>query len=251
MSALAKIQRDFCQFVLGHGHKDFLQHIKVTTHSDEVLLNVYHNNVLSVHARSLKNKYPLVFSIMGEAAARIMVRSYIESSFPCTGSLEEWGAGLIPFIQRYERASAWPYLAEIAQFEWAQNIAYIAPEDPLLTPEDMKRLIAPDQKEVNFHFQKSCQLLAFLHPLEEIIAAHRKDSAQPHTDKTGTSYALILKHQGLIKVYWLTASLFVFINRLIEGQDVEVAFAAAQVLEPKFDAQEAFSFLLSHPILHQ
>jgi len=49
----------------------------------------------------------------------------------------------------------------------------------------------------------------------------------------------------------LSASLFVFINRLKEGQDIEVAFAAAQVLEPKFDAQEAFNFLLKHPILHR
>lgn len=251
MSALAKIQQDFCQFVLGQGHKDFLQHMKATTHSNEVLLNVYHNNVYSVHTRSLKNNYPLVFSIMGEAAARIMVRSYIETSFPCMGSLEQWGGGLVAFIQRYEGASAWPYLAEIAQYEWAKHIAYCAPENPLLTPEDMKEFIAPDQKEVSFQFQKSCQLLAFLHPLEEIISAHQKDPTQPQSEKTGTSYALILKHQGLIKVYWLTASLFVFINRLIEGQDVEVAFAAAQVLEPKFDAQEAFSFLLNHPILYK
>jgi hypothetical protein len=45
--------------------------------------------------------------------------------------------------------------------------------------------------------------------------------------------------------------LFVFLNRLKEGQDIEVAFAAAQVLDPDFDAQAAFVFLFTHPILHR
>lgn len=251
MSALAKIQRDFCQFALGHGHQNFLQHMKVTESQKEVLLNVYHNNVYSVHTRSLKTNYPLVFSIMGEASARLMVRSYIEASFPCTGALEDWGGGLVVFIQRYKPAAAWPHLAEIAQYEWAKHVAYCAAEDPLLTAEDMKQLIAPDQKDLNFHFQKSCQLLAFHYPLEGIISTHKQDPNQSVSEMTGSSYALILKHQGLIKVHWLTASLFVFINRLKEGQDIEVAFAAAQVLEPLFDAQGAFSFLLNHPILHR
>jgi len=251
MSGLGKIQRDFRQFVLGHGHEDFMQHLKSTNLPKEVSLDVYHNNVFSVHKRSLENNYSMVCSIMGDAAAHLMFSSYIETSLPCTGTLEDWGGGLVAFIQRYQPADTWPYLSEIAQYEWAQHIAYCAEEEPLLTPEDMKKLIAPDQKELSFDFQQSCQLMAFLHPLEEMIRIHQNNPSQPLPEMQGTSYALILKHQGFIKVYWLSASLFVFINRLKEGQDVEVAFAAAQVLESKFDAQEAFNFLLQHPILHR
>lgn len=251
MSALAKIQRDFCQFVLGHGHQHFLQHMKPTNQPKEALLGIHYNNVFSVHFRSLSQDYPLVFSIIGEPAARAMALAYIETSFPCTGSLEDWGGGLVCFIQHYEPAATWPYLGDIARYEWAKHIAYCAAEDPLLTPADMSRLIALDQEEPTFRFQKSCQLMAFSYPLEHIISLHQQGKTPDLSETQGSSYALIFKHQGSIKAHWLAPSLFVFVNRLKEGQGMEVAYAAAQVLDAKFDAQEAFSFLLSHPILHR
>jgi hypothetical protein len=251
MSALAKIQRDFCQFVLGHGHWNFMDHMKPSNIANEAMLDVYHNNVFSVHIRSLANDYPLVFSTLGVSSAHTMAQAYIEASIPCTGSLESWGGGLSSFIQNYELAASWPYLADLAQFEWAKHMAYCAPEEPLLTAEYMNQIIVPLKEEVTFRFQKSCQLLAFSYPLKQIISSIKQDHNQDHSQTPAPSYALILKHQGMIKVYWLTPSLFVFVNRLKEGQDVEVAFAAAQVLEPQFDAQEAFVFLLSNPILKE
>jgi hypothetical protein len=165
------------------------------------------------------------------------------------GSLEEWGGGLVSFIQHYEPAKAWPYLRDIAQYEWAKHAAYCAFEEPLLTPEDMRKLTVPSEEELSFRFQESCQLLAFSHPLEHIISAYQQDPHQSVSVPVGSSYALILKRQGVVKICWLAPSLFVFMNRLKEGQDAEVALAAAQVLEPDFNAQEAFTFLLSNPIL--
>lgn len=248
MPALANIQRDFCHFALGHGSEGFLHHMKPTTLPKETLLDIYHHNIFSIHLRSLANDYPLVFSILGESLASAMAFSYMETSFPCTASLEEWGAGLIRFISRYDPASAWPYLGDIAQYEWAKHRAYCAPEDPLLGLEDMSLLITPGADPI-FKFQKSCQLLAFSHPLEQIISLHQQGQKELPSDISGSSYVLIFKHQGIIKAHWLAPSLFVFINRLKEGQDMEVAYAAAQVLEPQFDVQAAFCFLLSHPIL--
>lgn len=249
MSNLAKIQRDFCQFVLGHGQKNFMKHMKPAALPQESSLAVYYNTIFSVHAQALQNDYPLIFSIMGPIAARTMAFAYVETSFPCTASLEEWGGGLLSFIQHYEPAKAWPYLGDIAQYEWAKHAAYCASEEPLLTPEAMRKLTVPSEEELNFRFQKSCQLLAFSHPLEHIISVHLQNPNQPISFPVGSSYALILKRQGVVKVYWLTPSLFAFINRLKEGQDAEVALAAAQVLEPHFDVQEAFTFLLTNPIL--
>lgn len=255
MSALAKIQRDFCQFILGHGPHNFLRHIKSTDHPREALLDIYYNNVFSTHFRSLSNKYPLVFSIVGRPIGRAMASAYIEASFPCTASLEEWGGGLVSFIQRYEPATIWPYLGDVARYEWARHMAYCAPEDPLLTPADMSLLMIQDQEGPRFHFQKSCQLMAFSHSLESIIPLCQQGQnpgpPEAEGDFKDSSYALIFKHEGIINVHWLTPALFAFVNRLKEGQDMEVAYAAAQVLEPQFDAQEAFAFLLSNPILHR
>lgn len=251
MSVLAKVQRDFCHFILGHGHDDFMQHMKTTNDSKERLLNIYYNNIFSAHHRSLELDYPLVFSIIGGELARLLAHEYVEKSLPCMGALSDWGAGFTSFIQRYDGVSQWPYLQEIAQFEWAKHIAYGSPEDPLLTKDDMKKLVEPEQKDIRFQFQKSCQLLAFYYPIKDIIEAHEQDKAQKAAQMTGSSYALVVKHQGIIKVYWLTAALFAFINRLIEGQDMEVAYAAAQVLESNFDVQQAFQFLFENPILHR
>jgi hypothetical protein len=251
MSVLAKVQQDFCHFIRGHGHENFMRHMKSTDIPKERLLNIYHNNIFSVHHRSLELDYPFVFSILGDELARQMVHDYVEVSLPCMASLSDWGAGFISFIQRNDRVAQWPYLQEIAQFEWSKHIAYGSPEDPLLTKDDMKKLVEAEQKEIRFQFQKSCQLLAFHYPIQDIMDAHDQGKAQRISQLNGSSYALVVKHQGLVKVYWLTAALFAFINRLMEGQDMEVAYAAAQVLDSNFDAQEAFQFLFDYPILHR
>jgi hypothetical protein len=249
MSALAKIQKDFCKSIRGHGDQEFLSHMTQTSLPKEELLDIHHNNIFSVHIRSLRNDFPMVFSMMGELMARPMAQGYVEANFPCTASLEEWCAGFSSFIQRYELAASWPYLAEIASYEWAKHKAYCSPEEPLLTAEDMKKFIEPGKEEVVFSFQKSCQLMAFSHPLEDIISSHQEGKAPPETQTS--SYALLVKHEGFIKVFWLTPSLFVFVNRLKEGQDVDVAFAAAQVLDAEFNASQAFNFLLTNPLLHR
>lgn len=249
MSALAKIQKDFCKSVRGHGDQEFLNHMKPTHLPKEALLDIYHNNVFSVHIRTLRNEFPMVFAIMGELMARPMAQAYVEANLPCTASLEEWGRGFPSFIQRYELAASWPYLAEIAAYEWAKHKAYCSPEEPLLTSEDMKKLIEPGKSEVIFSFQKSCQLMAFSHPLEEIISSLQEGHPHFTPQGQGSSYALIVKHEGVIKVFWLTPCLFAFVNRLMEGQDVDVAFAAAQVLDVEFDATQAFKFLLCNPLL--
>jgi hypothetical protein len=200
MSIVAKIQRDFRHFVQGHGHEDFAAHLKPTNVSKEAQLTIYLNNVFSVHKRSLEVDYPIIFSLLEEKDARAMVQDYAQTSFPCTGALEDWGGGLVPFIQYYEPLRKWPYLAEIAQYEWAKHIAYGASEGLLLTADDMKQFLDADQKELTFQFQNSCHLLAFLHPLEEILDRHQQGHKEPICEIKGSSYVLILKHEGLIVV---------------------------------------------------
>jgi hypothetical protein len=93
MSNLAKIQRDFCQFVLGHGQENFMEHMKPTTLPQESSLAIYYNTIFSVHAQSLENDYPLIFSIMGSEAARAMAFAYVETSFPCMAAWKSGGEG--------------------------------------------------------------------------------------------------------------------------------------------------------------
>lgn len=248
MPYLLDLQRDFRNFALGHGSHNFLRHVKPSSRiSEDMALKIHHNNIFSTHIQALKNHYPLVFSLMGFSQACELGHAYLEVNFPCDGNLENWGGGFSAFIQSSDRARPWPYLKDIARYEWARKIACQAQEDPLLTPENMNSLVTCKPENLRFPFQKSCQLMAFSYPLEKILKSHHQSVGGEYTEES--SYALILKHQAMIKVYWLTPSLFVFLNRLKEAQDVEVAFAAAQVLEQDFDLQAAFGFLLSNPIL--
>jgi hypothetical protein len=254
MSDLAKIQRDLCESVRGHGTADFRKHIKPTTIEPDTSLAIYHNNIFSVHAKALQNDYPLVLWILtqikGGEAVRAVLPAYVEVNLPCTGSLDDWGGGFARFIQSYTPVASIPCLGEIAQYEWAKQEAYAAEEKPLLTAKDRQKYTTCDAEGTVFSFQNSCRLLAFSHPLEQIIAAHQDGKGlEEALSQQGSSYVLIFKHKGVIKVHWLSPALFAFLDRLKEGQDIEVAFAAAQVLEPDFDVQAAFVFLFTHPIL--
>jgi len=186
---------------------------------------------------------------LDDRAACEIAHAYIEVNFPCTGDLKEWGGAFPCFIQHYEQQSEWPYLAEVAQYERAKYVALYGSEGSLFTGDKENFLSSIDHKEQTFQFQEACQLIAFLYPLEQIISSieYNQKSVVPKTQ--GSSYALIFKLHGKVIVCWLTPSMFVFMNRLKEGQGMDVAFAAAEVLEPLFDIEKAFSFMLSYPLL--
>ena len=253
MSSLAKIQRDFCQSFLRQSHKDFLHHVKAATWPAEAALNIYHTTIYTIHTHSLARKFPLVFSVMGAVKARLLAQSYICSDLPHQGCLEDWGSGFPAYIQNHGSLSLWPYLSDIAHYEWACHIAQGAAGGQTLTFEEINRLVSHPDMEILFKFQDFCQLMVFSWPVDSILAAIQREPSHPlpETYPEKSCYALIFKQGDAVKTQWLSPALFAFLNRLKEGQDTDVALAAASILEPGFDMRTAFDFLLTHPILQK
>jgi hypothetical protein len=253
MSALAKLQQDFSHSLYTQTTHNFSHHIKALNQAKSSLINIYHHTTYTIHLKDLEKKYPLVFAIMGIANARQMSRLYIRDNFPQKGTLHDWAGDFATFIKKCEAAAAWPYLADVAYLEWVRHTVSQAPENTTSLEYDKNFATLAGHQEKTFRFRQCCCLVAFSHALKPLI--HDLEQNLFETNKKNyfmeSCYALVWKHRGKVEIQWLAPSLFAFLNRLKEGQDSEVAIAAARILQPDFNSQSAFDFLLSHPALYK
>jgi uncharacterized protein len=94
-------------------------------------LSIYRNTCRSVLVNALRLSFPAVQQLVGEeffegAAQRFMDEQ--PSGVPGSAWLNEYGAEFPAFLASFAPAAAVPYLADVAQLEWAVNKALHAPE---------------------------------------------------------------------------------------------------------------------------
>jgi len=131
-------------------------------------LEIYRFNVLANLCGALKDIYPVVLAIVGEAffqhAAEQFVRAYPSRS----GDLNKFGAEWPSFLAAYPHATELPYLRDVATLEWAWHEAFHSAESPLF---DLSRLaeVAPEtQGTLQFVLHPSARLIQSRYPILQI-----------------------------------------------------------------------------------
>jgi hypothetical protein len=120
---------------------------------------VYRNNVVAGLASALRDRFPVVEKIVGEAFFGAMARVFVVERPPRMPLLAIYGDGFAAFIAGFEPARELPYLADVARLEAARTRAYHAAD---ATPLDAGRFAALDAGLVG-------GIRVDLHPSAEIV----------------------------------------------------------------------------------
>lgn len=86
--------------------------------------------------------------------------------------------------------------AEMAAFEWAMETAFLAPDQTILTVEDLQHLTETTWPEVVFHFTDSVQCLAHYHHIGELWLAVDSEAALPDVTRSETLQQTLIWRQG-------------------------------------------------------
>jgi hypothetical protein len=140
-------------------------------------MEVYRHNVRSNLRGALKDIFPVVNRIVGDAFFFHAADQFIRETPSHSGDLNQFGREWPSFLADYPHATALPYLPDVAGLEWAWHECFHAAD---AAPMDLQRLaaIAPDAHgSLVFRLHPAVRLLASEYPILRIWQVNQPEFA--------------------------------------------------------------------------
>ena len=131
-------------------------------------LEIYRHNVYANLRGALKDIYPVILAIVGEAFFHCAADQFVQAHPSRSGDLNQFGGEWAAFLGTYLHAADIPYLPDVARLEWAWHLAFHAGDAP---PFDLARLAALPAEEhgsLCFTLHPTVQLLKSNFPVMRI-----------------------------------------------------------------------------------
>lgn len=196
---------------------------------------VYRNNVTVSLIEALAATFPATRRIVGDDFFRAMARTHVRTTPPTSPLLFEYGRHFPGFIASCEHTRAMPWLADVARIERAWLDAYHAADAAPLAPEGLAMIPAERLPEVALMAHPATRIVRSAFPAVTIFAANRSEAPVGGIAETEPEDALITRPGIEVMVRRLPPGGAVFLARLIAGEQLGTAAAAAFEAAPAFD----------------
>lgn len=186
MHNLSRLQADF-QSYLRDGNDAISREISGGDDSFrmtrlEIYRHAYHLRLIA----SLASDYAALKAFCGESDFEKIARDYIDARPSTFRNLRWFGHALSGFLREHPRYSNEAVLSELAEFEWAQGLAFDAADAPQLQLTSLAALPADAWADLRFIAHPSLNLV---NPKTNVVAiwhAFKEQSAIPEADTSNT-----------------------------------------------------------------
>lgn len=138
---------------------------------------LYRGSYLAGLSTALKAIYPVVHALVGEVFFRGLSREYVYQTPLRAWDLNDYGQTFSNFIAEHPACHQLPYLAEVAQLEWACHWVLNAPPTPEFDLFMLQRCSAESYETLKFHLLPRLTILKFKYPITRIWLSHQKPLA--------------------------------------------------------------------------
>ena len=136
--SLLEVQRLFLNDIGGGRLGDALApHVVGDGLEPALRVSIYRDTSIKTRVNALRLTFPAVCELVGEEFFEGATRAYIDQELPRSAWLDEYGAGFVSFIGRFDPAASVPYLSDVAALEWAVSRALHAPEARAIDPRQL------------------------------------------------------------------------------------------------------------------
>lgn len=210
-------------------------------------LGIYRNNVLSSLVGALADTFPVTWQLVGAEFFRAMALQYIRISPPSTPVLTAYGSSFSRFVAQFEPARSVPYLADVAELEWARTMAYHAADVPPLPQDVVVAILAHgDAADLTVKCHPSVAVTNSRYAARSVWAAHQGEGSLAGLAIHVAESALVLRAKLDVLVVPLRADGARFIEALLQGMDIASAAVLAAHDADEFDIVEALGLLVQH-----
>jgi hypothetical protein len=123
VSRLLELQIQLRQAVLGGDTAEIVAAIRGDELDPAARIGIYRNHAFAILSASLRGTFPVICRLVDERFFAYAAHEYLREHPPRSRCLVEYGADFADFLADFEPCKALPYLADVARFEWALNIA--------------------------------------------------------------------------------------------------------------------------------
>lgn len=221
MPGLHELQRAFGASMLSEDDDGICGHIIEDGFTAAERLRIYRNTCRSVLAETLRMTYPAVERLVGRDFFDMAAGQFIAAHPACSGYLNEYGGGFAAFLAVLRPASALPYLADVARFEWVLSIAANAVDAPVLGPGALAAVDPECHATLRFEPHPSVRLLALAYPADQIAdtVLSGDDAAMGQVDlSSGPVRLAVHRGSGGVEAQRLEPGAYDFFARLCAGE---------------------------------
>jgi hypothetical protein len=197
--------------------------------------NVYRNNVTVSLINALAAVFPATMRITGVDLFRAMARLHARATPPTSPLLFEYGRDFPDFIEHCEYARLMPWLADVARIERAWLDSYHAADAEPLAPQVLASIPVEKLADTVFVPHPATRVARSSYPAVTIFAANRSEGAAGGIEASQPEDALLTRPRLEVMVRRLPPGGAVFLTRLIAGEPLGMAAAAALSDSPAFD----------------
>ncbi len=238
-SRLLELQIQLRQAVLGGDTAEIVAAIRGDELDPAARVGIYRNHAFAILGASLQGTFPVICRLVDERFFAYAAHEYLREHPPHSRCLVEYGAYFADFLADFEPCKALPYLADVARFEWALNIAASVREAAPLPPQVLVEVPTNEAAYVALRLQPSLSYVTSPWPIDAIWQANQENEV-PLVDLASGGARLEVRRVG-DSVGWLRLdpATFAFRTALADGLVLAAAMAAATLQDPAFDLAAA------------
>lgn len=159
--SLAEVQRQLQDFLLDKPSQAMSLTLETPAFSRSERLEVYHQAYRLRLIDALRNDFPALESYVGSEAFADLCEAYITVNPSRHTSLRWLGERMPAFLREHEKTRANIVLAELAEFEWSQIMAFDAADEAPITVGALASLPPEQWASLTLIFHASLQAFAF------------------------------------------------------------------------------------------
>ncbi|MFM7505552.1 MAG: putative DNA-binding domain-containing protein [Rubrivivax sp.] len=217
----------------------------------------YRANAGAMAERALAQAYPVVQQLLGDEPFAALARTLWLREPPARGDLAQWGEALPAFVDDDPTLAELPYLATLAQLEWAVHLAGQAADAPAPDADALKALEAADLAATTLVLRPGAAVVDAAHPVATLWLAHQASpdggerfAAASQALAEGRAEAAFVWRSG-----WRVAVAALagpaeaaFTQALLQGLSLDAAFTRAEAAGP-FDFEAWLLAMLARAVL--
>jgi hypothetical protein len=245
VSSLRELQMQLRQAVLGGDTAEIIPVIRGDGLDPAARIGIYRNHFFATLGGLLQDTFPVVCRLVDARFFSYAAHEFVREHPPRSRCLVEYGAEFADFLAGFEPCKDLPYLADVARFEWALNIAASLQEAAPLPPRALAEVSTSEAAYVALRLQPSLSYVSSPWPIDAIWRANQQSEA-PAVDLARGGARLEIRREGEA-VAWLRLdpATFTFRKALAEGLVLGEAFTASTQQDPAFDLAAAVQHIFA------
>ena len=204
--------------------------------SDARRFALYRGNLTATWDKVLSAAYPVIRQLVGEEFFTALSRAFGMANPSLDADLNKFGDRFAGFLAHFEHVAQFPYLPDMARFEWALHRNHCAPDAATVTAVQLGSLDPLRFEQSHARLHPACSLFASDWATIPLWQAHQPGSGVdfPH-HMAGPSWGVIARPRWKSEVAALPASAHAALTVLASGGSFGAALDAAFALDDDFD----------------